>query len=164
MSAFDAHFAPGDSVSRVFTNPFTSPPQDLGSPTGFSDTLGLVVQFTTAPAVLSAAVDIKPGSWPNSIRPATRGVIPVAILTTSAFDATSVNGATVLFGRTGSEAAPSHVALEDVDGDGDFDMILQFRISDTGVRCGDTVMTVTGLTITGRAFQGSDAIRTVGCF
>ncbi len=51
-------------------------------------------------------------------------MIPVAILTTGTFDASTVNPATVRFGATGTEAAAVHSALEDVDGDGDLDMIL----------------------------------------
>jgi len=47
-----------------------------------------------------------------------QGVIPVAILTTDTFDATTVNAATIRFGKTGTEAAIVRSALEDVDGDG----------------------------------------------
>jgi 2-keto-4-pentenoate hydratase len=64
------------------------------------------------------SIDIKPGSFPNSINPKSKGKTPVAILTTDSFDATTVDSSTVLFGATGNEAAPVHSALEDVDGDG----------------------------------------------
>ncbi len=70
------------------------------------------------------SIDIKPGSFPNSINPESKGVIPVAILTTDAFDATAVDSTTVLFAATGNEAAPVQFVLEDVDGDGNTDMIL----------------------------------------
>jgi hypothetical protein len=36
--------------------------------------------------VIVVAIDIKPGSWPNSINLRSRGVIPVAILTTDSFE------------------------------------------------------------------------------
>jgi hypothetical protein len=48
-------------------------------------------------------IDVKPGSFPNSINVRSAGVIPVAILTTGAFDAAAVDPTTVLFGRTGVE-------------------------------------------------------------
>ena len=54
------------------------------------------------------------------------------------FDATTVNVSTVRFGATGTEAVPINVALRDVDGDGDLDMVLRFQILDTGIKCGDS--------------------------
>lgn len=118
-----------------------------------------LVEVTT----LTVAIDIKPGSDPNSINPRSRGVIPVAILTTDTFDATTVDETTVLFGATGTEAAPVHVALEDVDDDGDTDMILHFNTQDTGIQCGDTSASLTGETFDGQMIQGSDSIKTAGC-
>jgi hypothetical protein len=53
-----------------------------------------------------AVIDIKPGSNVNPINVKNRGVIPVAILTTSSFDATTVDGSTVTFGPNGT--APAH--------------------------------------------------------
>jgi len=116
------------------------------------------LQIRTLPVI-----DIKPGSFPNSINPRSKGVIPVAILTTNSFDATAVDPTTVLFGPTGTEAASVHSALEDVDGDGDTDMILHFKTQDTGVVCGDTSASFTGETFGGQAIEGSDSIKTVGC-
>jgi len=108
-------------------------------------------------------IDIKPGSSLNGINPRSLGVIPVAILTTDAFDASTVNPATVRFGPTGTEATPVQSALADVDGDGDLDLILHFTTQSTGVKCGDGSALLTGTTFGGLAIQGSDSIRTVGC-
>ncbi len=113
--------------------------------------------------VIEVAIDITPGSFPNSINPHSRGVVPVAILTTGTFDASTVDTNTVRFGRTGTEAAAVHSALEDVDGDGDIDLILQFNTQDTGIVCGDTSASPTGQTFGGQAIEGSDSIRTVPC-
>ena len=108
-------------------------------------------------------IDIKPGSFPNSINPRSRGKIPVAILTTDSFDATTASPNTVRFGPTGTEAAPVHSALADVDGDGDIDLILHFKTQATGIKCGDVSALLTGETFGGQAIEGSDSIRTVGC-
>ena len=113
--------------------------------------------------VTTVAIDIKPGSLPNSINPKSKGVIPVAILTTGTFDATTVDSTTVRFGATGTEAAPVHSALEDVDGDGDTDLILHFNTQDAGIQCGDTSASLTGETFSGQAIQGADSVNTVGC-
>jgi hypothetical protein len=130
----------------------------------FGFAAGLDYQATVSfTSVLQVDIDIKPGSFPNSINPDSGGVIPVTILTTEAFDATTVDLGTVLFGATGSEAAPVHSAFEDVDGDGDTDIILQFGTESTRIHCGDTFASLTGRMISGQAIGRSDSIRTVGC-
>jgi len=111
--------------------------------------------------VVEVGIDIKPGSFPNSINPGSKGVIPVAILTTVDFDASDVDAETVLFGPTGTEASPVHYALEDVDNDGDIDMILHFRAQDTGIAEGDTEAILTGQTLGGKPITGTDSVRIV---
>ena len=106
-------------------------------------------------------IDIKPGSDPNSINLDSQGVIPVAILTTDDFDAASVNATTVHFGKEGDGAAPVHYALEDVDYDGDTDMILQFKTQETGIEAGDNEATLTGQTTGGIEITGTDSVRIV---
>jgi uncharacterized repeat protein (TIGR01451 family) len=107
-------------------------------------------------------IDIKPGSDPNSINPNSKGVIPVAILTTENFDASSVDGSTVIFGPKDAQSAHGNGHLEDVDGDGDLDWVGHFRTQETGIQAGDTEATLTGKTVDGDGFQGTDAIVTVG--
>jgi len=87
----------------------------------------------------------------------------VAILTTDSFDATTVDPTTVLFGPTGTEAAAVHSALEDVDGDGDIDLILHFNTQATGIQCGGTSASLTGETLSGQMIEGSDSVKTAGC-
>jgi hypothetical protein len=116
------------------------------------------------------AIDIKPGSFPNSINPRSQGVIPVAILTTSVadgdqldFDATTVDPTSAGFGPDSAMDNDGVGQIEDVDGDGDMDLVLHFRTEDTGIDCGDTEADLTGETYSGEVIVGSDSIRTVGC-
>ncbi len=108
-------------------------------------------------------IDIKPGSFPNNIDLRSRGVIPVAILTTGAFDATSVNPMSVRFGPSGAVEAHGPGHIEDADGDGDLDLVLHFRTPDTGITCGMSSAHLTGATFAGQAVAGSDSLKTVGC-
>lgn len=132
-----------------------------GNAVGESDLM--LLRYTLAPPVLTVPIDIKPGSQPNSINPASAGVIPVAVLTSAAFNAASVDVATVRFGASGAEAAAKHSAMEDVDGDGDLDLILQFQTRQTGLRCGATSASLTGKTTDGQLIRGSDAVRMTPC-
>jgi hypothetical protein len=119
--------------------------------------------LTVTSSVTPVAIDIKPGGFPNSINPRSHGRIPVAILTTDSFDATTVDSTTVRFGATGTEAAPIRWALEDGDGDGDTDLILYFSTEATGIECGDTNASLTGETVGGQEIEGLDSVNTVGC-
>jgi beta-glucanase (GH16 family) len=81
------------------------------------------------------------------------GVVPVVILTTDSFDATSVDHTTVRFGDA-QEAHSNKKGLtrheEDFDGDGDIDLVFHFRVGETGYDCGTTETTLTGTTFDGQ--------------
>jgi probable HAF family extracellular repeat protein len=137
---------------------------NLGQIVGFySDGSGRAHGFLATPQVIVVTIDIQPGSDPASINPKSNGKIPVAILTTDIFDATTVNASTVHFGAAGTEAAPVQVAVEDVNGDGRPDLLLTFNTPATGITCGATSASLTGQTFSGQAIKGTDAIQTVGC-
>lgn len=111
----------------------------------------------------SVVIDIKPGSDSSPINPKSKGVITVAILTTSTFDATTVDPLSVKFGPNEATEAHGRGHLEDVNGDGKLDLVLHFRTRETGIQCGDLSVFLTGETIGGQPITGSDLIRTVGC-
>ena len=115
--------------------------------------------ITAPPPVKTVLIDIKPGSYPNSINPESKGRIPVGILTDESFDATTVDPATVRFGPDDAKAV--HSAIEDVDHDGTLDMILHFKTQETGIKPGHTEATLTGKTYGGISIEGTDTIRTV---
>ncbi len=119
---------------------------------------------------LSVEIDIRPGSDRNRVNPKSRGVIPVAILSTrladgdaTDFDATQVDETTLRFGpgEVGIAHRQAHVA--DVDGDGDRDLLLHFRTRGAGIACGDTEATLKGGTFDGMPITGAGAVDVVGC-
>ena len=111
------------------------------------------------PPVVTVTIDIRPAS----IHPRGKGVIPVAILTTPTFDATTVDVSTVRFGPGSAVEAHGIGHPQDVDGDGDIDLMLHFSAGASGIACGDTSATLTGETTGGQAFEGEDTFTTVGC-
>jgi hypothetical protein len=99
----------------------------------------------------------------DAVHPGSHGLLTVAILSTDSFDAALLDVATLRFGRTGTEAVAVDARLRDVNGDRRADLVLQFRIPDAGILCGDAKVSVSGMTVTGLAIRGSDTIVTVGC-
>ena len=74
-----------------------------------------------------------------------------------------MDSSTLAFGPDGAGIAHAQGHAENVDGDGDLDMVLHFKTQETGIACGDTEATLTGETFDGQAIEGTDAIKTVGC-
>ena len=119
-----------------------------------------------APPVLQATIDVKPGSSRNPINPRSRGVTSVAVLSTRTgagettdFDAANVDTGSVRLGRGG--ASVERWSLEDIDGDGDDDLLLRFRTQDIGLVPGDDLLCLTGTTLDGVAMHACDAVTLV---
>jgi hypothetical protein len=113
--------------------------------------------------VTIVSIDIKPGSESNAVTLAGDGLIPVAVLSTDTFDALTISPSTAQFGPDQANIAHSSGHLEDVDGDGDLDLLLHFAFQDTGIQCGDTEVSLSGKTFDGYAIHGSDSVSTVAC-
>jgi hypothetical protein len=112
---------------------------------------------------LAVDIDIKPDGFPNSVNPKSRGVIPVAILGNESFDVANIDEATLRFGPDAAPIAHRHAHFEDANLDGVLDLITHYRTQDTGIVCGNESVTLTGKTLDGQPFEGTDSIQTVGC-
>jgi hypothetical protein len=87
-----------------------------------------------------------------------KGVVPVALLTDESFDGTAVDPKTVAF----DGAKPVRWTIEDVDGDGDLDMLFHFRTQDLKLDGKSTEATLTGnIADTGQPVEGTDTVRIV---
>ncbi len=71
-------------------------------------------------------IDIKPGGNPNNINLKSKGVVPVAILSTETFNASNVDPESVTF----AGAEPVRWKLENVDEDDVLDMLFHFKTED----------------------------------
>lgn len=161
----------GDASGHFYARFFFKPDQTLGvldvltGGGGNGVALGGVVILP----IIRVVIDIKPGSSENPINVKSKGVIPVAVLSTQVshgepvdFDATTIDPTTVRFGP-GLASPRSGGHVEDVDGDGDLDMVFQFDTQASGIGCSDTEAKLTGKTTSGVQFEGTDAIRPIGC-
>jgi hypothetical protein len=107
--------------------------------------------------VIPVTIDIKPGSFPNSINLGSRGVTPVALLTTPTFDASTADPDTVIFAGAG----PVRTGLEDADSDGDLDLVLHFSTQTLGLDASSTEAVLTGATRDSRPIEGRDSVNVV---
>ncbi|NIO07684.1 MAG: hypothetical protein GTO40_06615 [Deltaproteobacteria bacterium] len=135
-----------------------------GSPLLIADQMGTGVQCLYIPLGAELAVDIKPGSYPNSINPKSWGKIPVAILSTEDFDAPDeVDRYSLTFGPTGVEDSLAFCGRsgEDVNDDGYDDLICHFYTQETGFEAGHTEGVLKGKTVEGTPIEGRDSVNIV---
>jgi hypothetical protein len=117
------------------------------------------------PDALDVAIDIKPGTFPNSLKVMNKDVIPVAILTKNSFNATTVNFNTVCFGDaedvTQRDCTEAHGRghKQDIDNDGDLDLVLHYEPRQSGIDVGDTQACLTGETFGSQKIEGCDSVR-----
>ncbi|MFZ1946399.1 MAG: FlgD immunoglobulin-like domain containing protein [bacterium] len=130
-------------------------------------------------------VDIKPGSCPNSFNTKAKGVLPVAVLGTSAVDVSMIDPASLRLGRANYPAtvAPIRWSREDVAApyegdpcgcnergrDGYRDLTLKFSTEElvrvlglANAKGQDVELMLTGALRDGTAIAGADCIRVLG--
>ena len=138
----------------------------IGAASDGTDMGRLFGECGCAPPVVEVTIDIKPGSFPNSINHKSKGKIPVAILSTADFDAPGdVDWDSLAFGPIGDEKSLAFCSPspEDVDDDGLYDLVCHFFTQSAGFECGNEVGYLKGQTVDGVSIEGSDSVRVVPC-
>jgi len=122
--------------------------------------------------VIDATIDIKPGSYPNSICLKDQGVLPVAILGSNQLDVELISPETVMLGldpcfvdlaTRGPPKAPKLAcSYEDVNGDGIMDMMVFFSIQELitvgALTSGSTELSLMAELVDGMAINGMDIV------
>ncbi|MBI4663229.1 MAG: IPT/TIG domain-containing protein [Verrucomicrobia bacterium] len=113
---------------------------------------------------IPVTIDIKPGSFPNSINLGSGGTVPVALFSTGTFDARTVDplrvtlaGAPVALRGKGTPMA----SFQDVNGDGLLDLVVHVSTQALQLTWTDEVAELRGKTFAGQAVRGTDSIRVV---
>jgi hypothetical protein len=139
---------------------------DLIVVNGYSEDLSILLNRSFK----SAAIDIKPGNDSNNVNPDSRGSIKVVVLGGESVDVEELLTDTLRFGPM--EAKAEHDLsdgltyndhLRDVNFDGVLDLVVHFRMRDTGIACSDQSATLSAELLSGWPIEGTDVIRTVGC-
>jgi hypothetical protein len=111
------------------------------------------------------SIDIKPGSFPNSINLDAKGNIPVAIFSTYDFDASTIDPTTITLAGApirmkGKNKGP-HASFEDVNGDGLLDLVVHFVRDDLDLDRDSAEAILEGITFDGERFIGRDSVNIV---
>lgn len=111
-------------------------------------------------------IDIRPGDSPNNVNTNSEGKVPVAILSSDGFDATTeVDTSSLTFGRTGDEASLAFCnkgqSTKDANHDGLADLVCHFDTATAGFQEGDTAGILKGLLTDGTPIEGSDSVNVV---
>jgi hypothetical protein len=122
---------------------------------------GLAIQFTSS---LTVSIDLKPGDFPNTINLSSRGTIPLAVLSSPAFDATKIDPASARLSGAPIQTNPQgrpNFSLTDVNGDGLLDFLAHFDTQKLNLAPTATQVVLDGRTFSGQAFRGVDSVRIV---
>ena len=125
--------------------------------------------------VADVTIDIKPGSFPNSINLGSGGTTPVAILGSATLDVNDIVITTLTLGTAGIKTVGKTdkilCSIEDVSGDFSVslegapdtfdDLVCHFVTVDVIPEAGDTDAKISGDLISGGTFEGTDSVNIV---
>jgi hypothetical protein len=110
---------------------------------------------------LRVGIDIHPGSTKNPVNLKKKGVLPVAILSTDGFDATEVDPDTLYIGSV----LVDKTSVEDVDCDGDDDLMCHWRVPDLVeagmLRSNSVALSIRAYLEDGSCILGTDSVTIV---
>ncbi len=109
-------------------------------------------------------IDINPGGFPNSINLGSNGTVPVAILSSSSFDAATIDPSTIVLAGAAvnlrGRGTPM-ASVEDINGDGLGDLVVHVSTEALQLAETDIQAVLTGKTFSGVPVRGTDSVRIV---
>ncbi|MFA6005634.1 MAG: hypothetical protein WC775_04085 [Patescibacteria group bacterium] len=132
----------------------TPTPTTIPTPT---DVVLPTVTILPTPVVLPVKIDIRPSSYKNIINLKSRGLLGVAILSSSTLNPKNVDSDTVLF----AGAPPVRVNMRDVNRDRVKDMVMYFKIRQLQLDNSSTSGMLVGKLKNGTAISGTDSVTIV---
>jgi hypothetical protein len=140
----------GHAVIRV--DPMTGAQTIVSSGGNFMHPGGVAI--FQGPTVINTSIDIKPGSFPNSINLSSAGVVPVAILSSATFDATQVDAATVTLAGAAvkliGKANKFSCSIQYVNEDGLPDLLCHVLTDQLQIAPGDSAAVLKAKTLSGQ--------------
>ncbi|MDP3953900.1 MAG: Ig domain-containing protein, partial [bacterium] len=113
---------------------------------------------------VAVQIDIKPNTYPNSINLGSNGNVPVAIFSTSEFDATTINPLTVELASAPVElrgnGTPQY-SFQDVNSDSLLDLVVHVSTEALQLTETDEIANLIGYTLDNTEVVGSDTVRVV---
>jgi len=118
----------------------------------------------TVHSFIPVAIDIKPGSFPNSINLGSNGVVPVAIFGSATFDVHQIDPTTVKLANASVQLKGNGqpmASYSDVNGDGFTDVVVQVSTEALQLTSSDVRADLDGQLTSGVVIKGSDSVRIV---
>ncbi|MFH1956599.1 MAG: right-handed parallel beta-helix repeat-containing protein [Patescibacteria group bacterium] len=113
---------------------------------------------------IPVSIDVKPGSFPNSINLGSNGVVPVAIFGFANFDVKQIKIDSIRFGNATIKLkgnGQSIFSYSDLNADGFTDILVKISTEALQLTATDTKVNLEGNLIDGTTIKGSDSIRIV---
>lgn len=158
-----------DTAGNAYVTGGTGSTDFTTTPGAFQTTLGggsdaFIAKIADQPLPIEVVIDIKPGSFPNSINLGSNGTVPVAIFSDTAFDATTVDPTTVTLASAPVKLKGNGTLMasfKDVNGDGLMDLVVHVSTQALQLTNTDTEAQIEGQTYDGASIQGTDSVRVV---
>jgi len=151
---FQSLYAGGDNFASVSGTSWTRSGEAVSG--------DLFFKTYVNPPMLPVAINVRPWSCANKIIEGKDGALPVAILSSPAFNAVAaVDISTLTFGRDGSEKSLLQCVQgqQDLNGDRLPDLLCYFDLNKANFEDGDTAAVLRARTVNGRSVIGTDSVR-----
>lgn len=113
---------------------------------------------------IPVSIDIKPGSYPNSINLGSNGVIPVAIFGSSTFNVRQIDTTTLKLGNASAKIKGNSqlaISYSDINNDGFIDIVVKVSTEALQLTKNDIKTNLEGRLVDGAIIKGSDSVRIV---